>query len=824
MVDTDFVRFIFQDEKVVSFSSKNEDFFCKPIQKSREFYWNDFLNFFLNSDRELLQEKYQRLGKGEIIDPIFCALKPKENDVVCSFYILLDNINYMEREAIQVTLVSSENLNIEDDRFKKETEVMRDVLAALAGTDNIQKTLEVILLNLHDLIQYDRAGLILADEDKRFVITQREETNTDGSSRRYLDEEPILKEVLSNKKVLIIPDIQTDRRFDNWSDLESVHGWLAAPLIVDNEVIGILTLGSLLKNAYDKEDAEIMHIFAGQVAQVLEKAWLSEKRVQRNKDLEVISSISLALGKAEQGENTLDDIVNRVTKFFGAIKGYLLLPDQTESYLKIEVSSDNSLISKQFLIEDDLFGRSIQNRSIEGFGDVKRFLSEYPVDIYRQMFDKAQSAIVIPLLAYEKVFGLLCFPFQDKKWFSDDRSRLANAVADIAGASIHRAVVLNALESQVELRTQHLSTLYEINSIASQPLDLNQILIRILEITLDSLHSRIGAIHFLDEFETNLTLCCQKNFSKEMTEKLSNLSLEIPFWKNLINSSEPFVIQDINDHENITPEILEMVNEKANAFLGVPIQAKGKILGLLSVFCDSISVFSIEDLTLFMTISDQIGGSIERDSLLKQAQIAAVVDERQRMARELHDSVTQLLYSQVLFTGASLRQLSHGNQEQVVQHLNRINEAALQALKEMRLLIYQLQPSDYLKDGLVNALEKRLDSVERRSGIEATVKLDTKLEFDASKELVLYRIAEEALNNTIKHAHASKVDIKIGEKDGHIYLEVIDNGVGFNVVDTENSGGMGLKSMQERAKELGGRLLIDSKTGSGSKIIAEIID
>jgi two-component system NarL family sensor kinase len=140
-------------------------------------------------------------------------------------------------------------------------------------------------------------------------------------------------------------------------------------------------------------------------------------------------------------------------------------------------------------------------------------------------------------------------------------------------------------------------------------------------------------------------------------------------------------------------EFAKLAKAGQRAFIGAPIRAKGQVLGLLSLFDRTILDYSLEDITLFMTIADQIGSSIERARLMKQAEIAAVVQERQRLARELHDSVTQLLYSQVLFAGAGLKVLSQGDSSLAEQHLARIDQAAQQALKEMRLLVYQLRLS-----------------------------------------------------------------------------------------------------------------------------------
>jgi len=232
--------------------------------------------------------------------------------------------------------------------------------------------------------------------------------------------------------------------------------------------------------------------------------------------------------------------------------------------------------------------------------------------------------------------------------------------------------------------------------------------------------------------------------------------------------------------------------------------------------------YSVEDVTLFMTIADQIGGSVERARLMHQAELAAVVEERQRLARELHDSVTQLLYGQVLFSGAGLKVLRQENRELAEQHLARIEQAARQALREMRLLVYQLQPSDSLADGLAIALERRLDSVERRTGIDARLGLIGDLDLDEATEMTLYRVAEEALNNTLKHAGAHSVQVNILSLDGKVRLEISDDGCGFDPAAKSGTGGMGLTSMSERSAAVGGKLEVLSAPDQGTRIILEV--
>jgi len=194
------------------------------------------------------------------------------------------------------------------------------------------------------------------------------------------------------------------------------------------------------------------------------------------------------------------------------------------------------------------------------------------------------------------------------------------------------------------------------------------------------------------------------------------------------------------------------------------------------------------------------------------------LEERQRLARDLHDSVTQSLYSVTLLAETSRQATIAGDAEIAAHCLGQLGEAARQALKEMRLLVYELRPPVLEQVGLVGALQQRLDAVEGRAGIETRLLVEHEITLAASVEEALYRIAVEAMNNSLKHAAATLVTVQIRAVGGGIELEIKDNGRGFEVEAAADTGGMGLITMRERTERLGGKLAIDSAFGEGTNV------
>jgi signal transduction histidine kinase len=248
-----------------------------------------------------------------------------------------------------------------------------------------------------------------------------------------------------------------------------------------------------------------------------------------------------------------------------------------------------------------------------------------------------------------------------------------------------------------------------------------------------------------------------------------------------------------------------------------PLQVGGRVLGLLSVLREPGRTFSLEEVALLGSLADQIGLAVEGDRLRQLAQRASVLAERQRLARDLHDSVTQLLYGLVTLTEAGQAQLETAAPEAIRRTLARIGEITRQALKEMRLYVHQLRPTALAEEGLVGTLHQRLAAVEGRSDVQARLVANPSIELPAPVEEALYHIAQEALNNAMRHARAASVSVKLSCQDGQVVLEIVDDGCGFDSKRVSGAG-MGLTNMRARAESIGGVLTITSKPGAGTRV------
>jgi len=241
-------------------------------------------------------------------------------------------------------------------------------------------------------------------------------------------------------------------------------------------------------------------------------------------------------------------------------------------------------------------------------------------------------------------------------------------------------------------------------------------------------------------------------------------------------------------------------------------------------------VFILSILTILAGVL--IGGLILRretqrrfqaENALKKSEMEqAILAERNRLASDLHDSVTQGLYGIVLYADAAKGQISAGQINKVDDYLTEIKDAGKESLAEMRQLIFELRPPLLVDEGLSTALEARLNAVEKRAGLAVNFISEIESRLPLEIEEGLYRIALEALNNALKHAKAKKIQVSLEQNNGMITLEIMDDGCGFDRHKAAISGGMGLKNIAARTKKLDGRIHITSNPGNGTQIKVEV--
>lgn len=282
--------------------------------------------------------------------------------------------------------------------------------------------------------------------------------------------------------------------------------------------------------------------------------------------------------------------------------------------------------------------------------------------------------------------------------------------------------------------------------------------------------------------------------------------------KLLIGSALPGDIY--YDPEQNKPTLPWLIDE-LNAFY----QSDANTLNVEKTFntAQGMRFFNVK-LERMLDISEKFSGVVVLLYDLTESKRAAIIEERERLARELHDSVTQSLYSLSLFAEWGRGLLDAGEIEPAQERMARIGDISQQALREMRLLLYELRPSTLDADGLIGAVESRLTAVEHRVGISAQLQANVTVDLLPHVEECLYRITQEALNNALKHAAATAVLVQLHADENNISLSVTDDGVGFDPETVNLEGRLGLSSMRERTRRLSGIFEIESQDGLGTTV------
>jgi signal transduction histidine kinase len=301
-----------------------------------------------------------------------------------------------------------------------------------------------------------------------------------------------------------------------------------------------------------------------------------------------------------------------------------------------------------------------------------------------------------------------------------------------------------------------------------------------------------------------------------------------PFWQRLC-TEEAIVVSDIRGDSPEAAAFRRMVGEdqieSTYGFIGsvmwIPLVVRGRMTGILSIANSAPRAYGPHDATLALGIARQAAVAIENARLHERARHTAVLEERQRLARELHDSVTQALYGVSLYAEAAGRALADGDLQPAAANLREIGATTQEALAEMRLLLFDLRPPLLVEQGLAGALQSRLQAVEARAGLSTTFEGAGAERLGPETEQELYRLAQEALNNVLKHAHAARIAVRLDVSPDFVCLEIADDGVGFDPT-LRGGNGYGLPGMRERAERLGGCLEVDSAAGAGTRVRVKV--
>jgi signal transduction histidine kinase len=405
--------------------------------------------------------------------------------------------------------------------------------------------------------------------------------------------------------------------------------------------------------------------------------------------------------------------------------------------------------------------------------------------------------------------------------FARLQDELQKSREELASANAALRASERELEQRVEERTRELATLLRVSNNITSTLELGSLLGLILDQLREVVEYRLASISALEN--DVLVLLKQRGDPSPMLLERENLS-DHPNTLRMLEAGRPLIIPDLNADTylagrvrgNIVKRSQEAVYAGSNSWMSIPLVARDKPVGALILTHAEVNYYTPARAELAMAFANYAAIAVENARLYAQAGRLAALEERQKLARELHDSVSQALYG-IALGARTARTLLDREPDKAAEPMDYILSLAEAGLAEMRALIFELRPESLETEGLVAALGKLVNALGARHQLE--VRLDAGDEPDVSMDVKesLYRIAQEATNNIAKHAQAKHIEVRLMKGNEQLLLSISDDGMGFDA-NGEFPGHLGMHTMHERAEKAGGRLTIVSTANTGTQI------
>jgi GAF domain-containing protein len=706
---------------------------------------------------------------------------------------------------------------------------LNEITAAVNQSLDLNETLNQALEKILQVMKIDQGGIYLRDDrngDLK-IAAQR------GFSPEFIEKidglqrgEGFSGHVLQSGEPLVIKDLTRDawltRRVVEKAGFRSVA---VVPLKSKGSTLGTLFIVTIGQREFTNDEIELLTSIGHQLGVAIENARLYEDTKKRLAQLAALQETNRALEGTLELDALLNLIVQQATDLLQADGGILNLADweKMEDEVVASAGSMECFFGIRLSLDLSLSGWV----TLHGQPLISNNVNEDPRAAHRLMDELLgyvpQNAAVAPLTIKDKIFGTLVVA--DKLGGAADFDQpdldLLVGFANQAATAIENA----RLYTDERRRAEQFRAVSEVSRRLTLILDVDEILkqiIRVIQETFGYYHVGIGLIEG-DELVYRVgsgVLWDDPDF--QFKPARLKVGMEgISGW--VAATGQPLIVPDVEKE----PRYVCMQGSATRSELTVPVFIKEAVVGVLDAQSEKLNAFDETDLVVLQTLAHQAGAAIENARLYERAQKLAVLEERNRLARELHDAVTQTLFSASLLAEALPTAWENDPQEgrHLLQELRGLSRGAL---AEMRTLLLELRPAALVETRLKDLLRQLGEAASGREGIPVTVLIEGQGDLPPDVHIALYRIAQEALNNVVKHSRANAVKMRLcytcteldspGRAPGQsILLSICDDGRGFdlNRVPLDR---LGIGIMHERAQAIGATLTIDSHPGEGTQV------
>ena len=603
-------------------------------------------------------------------------------------------------------------------------------------------------------------------------------------------------------------------------------------------------------------------------------AHLEQRVADRTRELAALNAISAVVSQSLDLSEILEDALDKTLEVMGIGAGgiYLLDADSLVLHMAVHRGLGDDLIAEIDGLElgEGFSGRVVQSGQPLVVQDV--FADPRLLRIQARA-EETYALVSVPLSSKGGALGTLFIIASEVRQFTEHDVQFLSSIGHQIGIAVENAQHL----IQAERRTQELEALYRADERMHRHLRLDEVLQALVDVAVDMLKADKAAVLSWDQEAERWVVSVARGFSRELMVALS-FAREEGITGYVARTGKPVIVEDWLTDPRRAGERAETLRamdaESIRSFMHLPIRLDDELFGLFSVAFDQSHAFGRGEQRLFSSLAQRAALAIDNAQLYEQTKELAVVEERSRLARELHDAVTQTLFSASLIAEV-VPELWTDDPDEGRHLLRELQQLSRGALAEMRTLLLELRPTALVEASLESLLHQLAEAVTGREGVPVEVTIEGRCDLPPDIHVALYRIAQEALNNVVKHAQASRVVVSLscaspvpqGQEQAKwrtatnglhnrdsslpepalrptlrwgaegvaqndicenqpdnvlnpaecVELVISDDGRGFDP-DAVPSGRMGLGIIRERAHAIGAALDINTKPGCGTQI------
>lgn len=544
--------------------------------------------------------------------------------------------------------------------------------------------------------------------------------------------------------------------------------------------------------------------------------------VLREQELAILNEMSLAANQMPDLQEIMDFALDTVVNKLGMANGLIFLWDEAAGRYTLQASYGLSAAQIEEIDRRRQSGLDITRGVVESGKElfVVRMISD---SRFHGIWDHLEnrSYVNFPLMSRGTVVGVMALISPVSHFITPRKVDFLKAVGREIGVAIDNAILL----ADTQRREQEALTLYELGTNMSASLALSEVLNVVANAARELLNTDIGLVGLYDEEHQEIVMKAAAGIQANILKGM-RIPVDAGSPGNALVQGEPIMVEINNTDPPIRHFERWITGEQISSSLTVPLERGERLLGLIEVMTRQPRHFLQRDAQLLMRLAHHVVVSIENAQLYRQLRYLAALEERDRLAREMHDHLAQALGYLNVKSSITSDQLSNGQIEQTQEGLLELKKIAKLIYTDVRESIFNLRTTVSQHKSMLQTLQEYLLEYRTHYGLDVRLSLEHEdtIEFIPEVASQILRIIQEALTNVRKHADADYVWICCEEEGDRICIRIEDNGRGFYPTQIAEDGlqHYGLQIMRERAESVGGTLELDSRPGQGTCVILRV--